>query len=45
MRSLFFYFVGVTAGFGGRGGALPPRDGSGGLIVATPEKANDLVTR
>ena len=35
----------VRGFFGGRGGALPPRDGSGGLIVATPEKANDLVTR
>ena len=35
----------VRGFFGGRGGALPPRGGAGGLIVATPEKANDLVTR
>ena len=31
--------------FGGQGGKLPPPGGSGGLIVATPEKANHLVTQ
>ena len=31
--------------YGGRGGKLPPPDGLGGLLVCTPEKANDLVTR
>ena len=35
----------VRSCFGGQRGALPPRGGAGGLIVATPEKANDLVTR
>jgi DNA polymerase theta len=31
--------------FGGQGGKLPPVGGPGGLIIATPEKANDLMTR
>ena len=31
--------------YGGRGGKLPPADGPGGLLVCTPEKANDVVTK
>ena len=31
--------------FGGQGGKLPPIGGSGGLLIATPEKANDVVTK
>jgi hypothetical protein len=31
--------------FGGGGGRLPPPDGGGGLLVCTPEKFNDVMTR
>ena len=31
--------------FGGGGGRLPPPDGGGGLLVCTPEKFNDIMTR
>ena len=31
--------------FGGGGGRIPPPDGGGGLLVCTPEKFNDLITR
>ena len=31
--------------YGGRGGALPAAGGKGGVIIATPEKANSLVSK
>ena len=37
--------VQVRGFFGGRRGILPPRFGWGGLIIATPERANDIVTK
>ena len=37
--------VPVRRFFGGGGGRLPPPDGGGGLLVCTPEKFNDVMTR
>lgn len=37
--------VEVRRCFGGQGGKLPPVGGPGGLIVATPEKANMIITK
>jgi len=37
--------VQVRGFFGGRPGHLPPRYGRGGLIIATPERANDIVSK
>ena len=37
--------ISVRRFFGGGGGRLPPPDGGGGLLVCTPEKFNDVMTR
>ena len=37
--------VPVRGFFGGRPGVLPPKYGRGGLLIATPERANDIVTK
>ena len=37
--------ISVRRFFGGGGGRLPAPDGGGGLLLCTPEKFNDVVTR